>query len=151
MSVAKVKDASGNVITETSFYVGAEVSIHKHCFLITSADDKTTRLMEERSASGFPFSDAAHASELLAGQLKGRWSKVREALRNGDQKVCTGRDPFLRTQRPPGRQGNTAKNGAWHPEPSSLCARVVRIRRRGAGVTQGGRERGVRSRRAISF
>lgn len=85
----KVRDASGNVITEGFFYVGAEVTFHGHCFRITAADDKTLRLMEERAAApgGFVHSDAVRAAELLAGWVEGRAGEVRTYLRERDLKV----------------------------------------------------------------
>ena len=81
-----MRDASGNVITEDFFFVGAEVTFHGHRFRITAADDKTLRLMEER-ASGFVHSDPVKAAELLAGWVDGRAGEVRAFLRERDQKV----------------------------------------------------------------
>lgn len=87
----KVRDASGNVITEGFFYVGAEITFHGHCFRITGADDKTLRLMEERANApgGFVHSDPVRAAELLAGWVEGRAGQVRAFLRERDLKVGT--------------------------------------------------------------
>lgn len=87
VTVKKVRDSSGNVITEGFFYVGAEVTIHGHCFRVTEADDKTLRLMEER-ATEFPYSDPIRASEIVAGWVDGRTAEVREVLRCRDIQVC---------------------------------------------------------------
>lgn len=84
--------ASGNVITEGFFYVGAEVTFHGHCFRITMADDKTLRLMEERAAApgGFVHSDPVKAAENLGGWVDGRAEEVRAFLRERDPKVRVG-------------------------------------------------------------
>lgn len=87
MITLQVRDASGNVMTEGSFYVGADVAIYKNCFRITSADDKTLKLMEERSSSEFPYSDPVRAAELLTGCIRGQEDEVRATLRKGDEKV----------------------------------------------------------------
>lgn len=88
----KVRDTSGNVITEVSFYVGAEVTFHGHCFRITAADEKTLRLMEERASTpgGFIHSDPVRAAELLAGWVEGRAGEVKAFLRERDPKVRAG-------------------------------------------------------------
>lgn len=82
--------ASGDVITESFFYVGAEVTFHGHCFRITMADDKTLRLMEERATApgGFVHSDPVKAAENLGGWVDGRAEEVRAFLRECDPKVC---------------------------------------------------------------
>ena len=89
LTTTKVRDSSGNVITESFFYVGAEVTFHGHCFRVTSADDKTLRLMEERATApgGFVHSDPVRAAELLAGWVEGRAGQVRAFLRERDIKV----------------------------------------------------------------
>ena len=89
LTTTKVRDSSGNVITESFFYVGAEVTFHGHCFRVTSADDKTLRLMEERATApgGFVHSDPVRAAELLAGWVEGRAGQVRAFLRERDVKV----------------------------------------------------------------
>eukprot|EP00752_Nemacystus_decipiens_P006497 g5850.t1 len=88
LSRMKVRDSSGNVITEGCFYVGAEVTFHGHCFRITTADDKTLRLMEERATTpgGFVHSDPVRAAELLSGWVEGRAGQVRAFLRERDVK-----------------------------------------------------------------
>lgn len=85
-----MRDTSGNVITEGYFYVGAEVTIHGHCFRVTTADDKTLRLMEERSANEFVFSDPVRAAEVISGWVEGRTRDLRALLREGDVKVRRG-------------------------------------------------------------
>lgn len=84
-----MRDASGNVITECSFYVGAEVTFHGHCFRVTAADDKTLRSMEERANApgGFIHSDPVKAAENLASWVDGRADQVRAFLRERDLKV----------------------------------------------------------------
>lgn len=79
---------AGNVITEGYFYVGAEVTIHGHCFRITQADEKTLRLMEER-AGEFPYSDPVRAAEILGGWVEGRIDILRAELRQRDNEVGT--------------------------------------------------------------
>lgn len=89
-----MRDEDGNVITESSFYVGAEVTFHGHRFRITNADDKTLRLMEERAAApgGFVFSDPVAAAENLARWVDdGRAGRVRAFLRERDLKVRASR------------------------------------------------------------
>lgn len=83
----QVKDTSGTIITEGFFYVGAEVTLHGHCFRITSADDKTLRLMEERAANDFGFSDPVHAAEIFGSWVDGRVSELRAFLQGKDIKV----------------------------------------------------------------
>ena len=85
-----MRDTAGNIITEGSFYVGAEVTFHGHCFRVTAADDKTLRLMEERAASGFVYSDPTHAAEVLAGAIGARTRELRASLRRGGYKVGGG-------------------------------------------------------------
>lgn len=84
-----MRDESGDVITESSFYVGAEVTFHGHRFRITDADDKTLRLMEERAAApgGFAYSNPIAAAENLARRVDGRAEQVRTFLRERDLKV----------------------------------------------------------------
>lgn len=82
-----MRDTAGSIITEGAFYVGAEVTFHGHCFRVTAADDKTLRLMEERAASGFVYSDPVHAAEVLAGSIDGRTRELRASLRGVDHKV----------------------------------------------------------------
>lgn len=84
-----MRDTCGNVITEGYFYVGAEVTIHGHCFRITEADDKTLRLMEERSTE-FPNSDPVRAAEILRGYVEGRTDPLRAELRDRDIQVGGG-------------------------------------------------------------
>ena len=75
------------MITEGCFYVGAEVTIHGHSFRVTGADDKTLRLMEERSADAFRFSDPVRAAELISGRMDGRAGELRTFLREQDIEV----------------------------------------------------------------
>lgn len=82
-----MRDVSGNVITEGCFYVGAEVTINRHLFRVTGADDKTFRLMEERSANAFTFSDPVRAAEVISGWMDGRAGDLRTLLRERDAKV----------------------------------------------------------------
>lgn len=82
-----MRDTAGNVITESSFYVGAEITIHGHCFRVTSADDKTLRLMEERAANDFIYSDPSRATEILANWIDGHVDEANALLKEGDFKV----------------------------------------------------------------
>lgn len=86
----QVRDASGNVITEGFFYVGAEVTIHGHCFRVTEADDKTLRLMEERASNEFVYSNPFNAAAVLARGMDGRVGDIRAVLRENDAKVGGG-------------------------------------------------------------
>lgn len=81
-----MRDTSGNVITEGFFFIGAQVTIHGHCFRVTGADDKTLRLMEERTAE-FPYSDPIRAAELVAGRVEGGTGGLRTTLRENDAQV----------------------------------------------------------------
>lgn len=88
LSRMKVRDTCDNVITEGYFYVGAEITIHGHCFRVTGADDKTLRLMEERSAE-FPNSDPIRAAKILGGYVERRTDLLRAELRDRDIQVGT--------------------------------------------------------------
>ncbi|CAM9971593.1 unnamed protein product, partial [Discosporangium mesarthrocarpum] len=83
LSRMKVRDESGNIITEGSFYIGSEISINGHRFRVTDADVKTLRLMEER-ADAFPHSDLARVTNLLKSMVGEKAGELRAALQKRD-------------------------------------------------------------------